>query len=371
MNNPFQQVIDEAASVDHSINDDDYYIVHPGKKHIVSKVYHKVHYGQDANVVLKSYIDSADKKHGAGHKAMKGMHIKREAGYTRLSETTEYADVISRSVLGSYSTNVDETEQKKEVSEAEVTTVKDKEGKVISFKYSGDWKKAKGDGTTVDKSGAKHTPYSKARDKARAAIKKVSESERIDELSKSTLASYVKKAADSATQNGYHAGGESERYASEPISKRPDSYGKARKKAIDRLRGINKAVARLTKEDVEQQHAEQPNREASVASESMVAREVGGRKFVSAEAAIRLAREIAAKRKEGEKPTHNDLIAAKKKLVGEETIDESFEVVDAEGKVVHVAYSEGEAKKYAVQKRLSTGKKHTVRFKREASVPTK
>lgn len=72
--------------------------------------------------------------------------------------------------------------------------------------------------------------------------------EELDELSKSTLGSYIKKAADSATMRAYGAGGESTRHAGEPISKRPDTYGADRKVAIKRLKGIDKATDRLTKE---------------------------------------------------------------------------------------------------------------------------
>ncbi len=52
--------------------------------------------------------------------------------------------------------------------------------------------------------------------------------------------------------------------------------------------------------------------------ESVVKREVKGRQYVSAEVAIRLAREIAAKRKPGEKATHSDLQDAQKRLTRED-----------------------------------------------------
>ena len=59
--------------------------------------------------------------------------------------------------------------------------------------------------------------------------------------------------------------------------------------------------------------------------ESMVARTQNGRRMVSAEAAIRLARELAAKRKEGEKATHKDLQAASAALRKEEVeLDEGI-----------------------------------------------
>lgn len=74
------------------------------------------------------------------------------------------------------------------------------------------------------------------------------EAEQVNELKKSTLGSYVKKAADSATMSAYGAGGESQRHAGEPVSKRPDTYGADRKVALKRLKGIDKATDRLTKE---------------------------------------------------------------------------------------------------------------------------
>lgn len=72
--------------------------------------------------------------------------------------------------------------------------------------------------------------------------------ENLSELKKSTLGSYVKKAANSATMSAYGAGGESQRHAGEPVSKRPDTYGADRKVALKRLSGIGKATDRLTKE---------------------------------------------------------------------------------------------------------------------------
>lgn len=73
-----------------------------------------------------------------------------------------------------YKTTVSHEHMKEEVEieEAKDTVEKDAQGNIKSWKHEGDWVKSKGNGTTVDKSGAKHTPYSKARDLARAALKK-------------------------------------------------------------------------------------------------------------------------------------------------------------------------------------------------------
>lgn len=60
--------------------------------------------------------------------------------------------------------------------ESSDAVVKDKSGKVIKFKHTGDWEKKKED-PIVDKSGAKHTAHSRVRDLARNAIKRVGKSE--------------------------------------------------------------------------------------------------------------------------------------------------------------------------------------------------
>lgn len=111
-----------------------------------------------------------------------------------------------------------------------------------------------------------------------------------------------------------------------------------------------------------------------VNNESMVARVQGGRKMVSAEAALRHAREIAHKRSPGSKPTMSDIAAAHRKLSSgvkesdECHTNESFVVKDPSGKTVAVKYSEGEAKKHAEDLSKKTGQKHEVKFERAAVV---
>ena len=111
-----------------------------------------------------------------------------------------------------------------------------------------------------------------------------------------------------------------------------------------------------------------------VNNESMVARVQGGRKMVSAEAALRHAREIAHKRSPGSKPTMSDIAAAHRKLSSgvkesdERHTNESFVVKDPSGKTVAVKYSEGEAKKHAEDLSKKTGQKHEVKFERAAVV---
>jgi hypothetical protein len=68
--------------------------------------------------------------------------------------------------------------------------------------------------------------------------------EQIDELKKSTLASYAKKAGDESSYYSFAAGSRSEKDPQRLVSD---------KLAMKRLTGVNKAVDRLAKEDVEQQ----------------------------------------------------------------------------------------------------------------------
>jgi hypothetical protein len=67
--------------------------------------------------------------------------------------------------------------------------------------------------------------------------------EQIDELKKSTLASYAKKATDDVSYHSFSAG---TRPSKDPERLKDD------KKAMNRQAGVNKAVDRLAKEDVEQ-----------------------------------------------------------------------------------------------------------------------
>jgi hypothetical protein len=71
------------------------------------------------------------------------------------------------------------------------------------------------------------------------------EVEQIDELDKSTLSSYIKKASRSAADNANYAGFERERHGSDSKEERPRTYGVAAKVASRRLKGIEKASDRL------------------------------------------------------------------------------------------------------------------------------
>lgn len=69
--------------------------------------------------------------------------------------------------------------------------------------------------------------------------------EQIDELSKKTLGSYVKKASDDMSMSAYSAGARAG--AGEDGTKSAD-----RDRAVKRLRGVKKATDKLTKEEIEQ-----------------------------------------------------------------------------------------------------------------------
>jgi hypothetical protein len=65
----------------------------------------------------------------------------------------------------------------------------------------------------------------------------------LDELNKTTLGSYVKKAADSGMDHSYKAGAS--------VTTRPEDSKKHAEKSLTRFKGILRASAKLTKEEVE------------------------------------------------------------------------------------------------------------------------
>ena len=113
---------------------------------------------------------------------------------------------------------------------------------------------------------------------------------RIDELSNEKLIAYRKKAAEQKRNSDKDI---------ENDAADIRTWRNAVQHSAKRARGIDAANKRLIGDDVE---------------ESMVAREQGGRKMVSAEAALRHAREIAHKRAPGSKPTMSDIAAAHRRL---------------------------------------------------------
>ena len=129
--------------------------------------------------------------------------------------------------------------------------------------FDGPYKKAEAPKT--DKSGAVHSPMSRARHLAQQAMKKqvkedvyledlslddlldfiVSEDyEQLDEISKATVGSYIKKAKTSAIGASQVAGMGSNIVGQKTVDK-------AERKVQKRASGINKAVDRLTREDTD------------------------------------------------------------------------------------------------------------------------
>ena len=82
-------------------------------------------------------------------------------------EEIEYATADTGAEMESFNPAIAEVK----FVEATDTVEKDKEGNVTSWQHTGDWKKSKKD-KIVDKSGAVHTPASRARDLARTATPK-------------------------------------------------------------------------------------------------------------------------------------------------------------------------------------------------------
>ena len=166
-------------------------------------------------------------------------------------KTHHIAKIASHIKPAQYKEEVDVTEEKDIV-------IRDKSGKVTKWSHEGDWHKS-GSGTTTDKSGAKHTPYSKARDLARSALKKTltkEEIEQIDELQKSTLASYAKKSAAELPKHQmnatYKAVGP---IAAAHAGKHPKTGESPiewdNRKVKNRGAGVARAVDKLAKEEVE------------------------------------------------------------------------------------------------------------------------
>lgn len=84
----------------------------------------------------------------------------------------------------------------------------------------------------------------------------VEDFEQLDELSKSTLGSYIKRSASDAKMHGYDAGYADGTENDIHPSKRNVPGQNTDKKAHSRLRGVRRAVDKLTKESVSEQTLE-------------------------------------------------------------------------------------------------------------------
>lgn len=208
------------------------------------KIHHRVlHNGQDAAGKFDNY-DAAKKrasqyrgqmkKQGYDHKGVKVHHYVSEEN--QMKTYFEFRDQID-----SYTIELDDLEEDTQLDEAPKGTVHH-----VSFTF----KDKSGKGTA----NATHKLYAPSKDHAerwttkkhgnkpgfkitRIKDTKISEDSQLDELSKKTLGSYVKKASDDAVVKSALSVG--------------DKGGKRWKATLKRLKGIHKASDRLAKEDTE------------------------------------------------------------------------------------------------------------------------
>lgn len=121
------------------------------------------------------------------------------------------------------------------------------------------------------------------------------EAETLDELSNKTLGSYVKKASVDAKMHGYNAGardwgpGEANKHPSKKVWPGQDDDNKAH----SRLRGIDKAINKMTKESVSEQTEVQPKVSPDTAATRMPAVENTIRDIMSQHRNLRQEAKIA------------------------------------------------------------------------------
>lgn len=185
---------------------------------------HHTSVSQRKETMYKTVKLSAESKEHAVEKAKqfykkKGYKVHEANHIGSVNEEVDQLDELSKETLKSYH-DKSYSDFKKKTGETNVS-------KETSTKYKRD--------TNNRMSGM---------DKAETRLRK-EETEQINELSKTTLGSYVKKAGLDATSQGIHAGAMAQRGEKGDGEKFNKSYDKAAK----RLRGIDKAVDRLTKED--------------------------------------------------------------------------------------------------------------------------
>lgn len=147
------------------------------------------------------------------------------------------------------------------IDEATNTVTKDKNGKITGWKHEGDWEKSK---PTTDKQamskvkadteGARKWSERLTKEDLDAMDQEefealVEDFEQLDELSKATLGSYIKKSAVDAKFKGFDAGYTegSESARSKKMGGGSGSGMKDDEKAHSRLKGIKTAVNKLTK----------------------------------------------------------------------------------------------------------------------------
>ena len=182
--------------------------------------------------------------------------------------------------------------------------------------------------------------------KLRAGHKPVKEEvKQIDELKKSTLGSYVKKAAKSQADHSFDHGEDEHRQYGDPEDTEREKDMKDRERAIaNREKGIGRAVKRLTKEDTID--------EASYSAKAARAgKDIGkpGKMFgkIAASAAKKYGSEERGKKVAG---------AVLAKLRMKE--DEDFDITDEQAEQLLEAYQYDEENKLTFSEMLSIYKEH-------------
>jgi hypothetical protein len=170
------------------------------------------HESKGRSATADKHADKADYHHEKSIDLGRGVHEARDT-------KQELRDAMTRHTRSAIAAKGEGDSEKVKVHQAYINKIKDKLGK-------------------MDAMGEEAGPFSYGAKKLQGADKDtgVSEAEQIDELKKSTLGSYVKKAAQDAEEAGrdqeYHG--------------HKNDYARGEK----RQKGIAKAVDRLTKEDI-------------------------------------------------------------------------------------------------------------------------
>lgn len=281
--------------MNHSINDDDYYVVHPEKKHIVKRLSSssvRVPYGTKPkdHAAIRPHIEDANKKHGDGHTVMKGMDLKYESGYKPLQEEKEMKDYLTQAPF-SFAKEIAEGFAPKQT-EAQVVTesthddgTKKSTGNAFDFKAmiakkreeepklrnhdrvktsTGTVYKRKEDAEGADetdvkpqeKRGRGRPPgkYGSYKKRIKEALEQYAiDEERLDELSKGTLASYSNRALNDVRNSNqakirWKAASETGNLSDQEKAWKAEHE----RKAASREKGVRGAIKRLTKEDLDE-----------------------------------------------------------------------------------------------------------------------
>ena len=232
----FKHRKDKDIDNDGDVDSSDKYL--HARRNAVTKAIHKEEVEELDEIsrdTARSYINKASAHKTTGETPKKdrssGVELAGKKAYgiggkakVNATEEVEQIDELSKKTLGSY--------------------VKKATGDAVTKAYKAGDVRDKDSGKNYMKALGRQIGISKATTKLAKE-----EVEELDEISKKTLGSYVKKASYDAASNAAKFG------ANEPDKK----GGSAFVKAHNRLRGITKATDRLTKEEVEQLDELSPN----------------------------------------------------------------------------------------------------------------